>query len=78
MAQAMYKIAFKELFQENPDGSLSPKKIIKIGNVVFGPGTAFGPGVEFGGVNFFELKGKDLAVKQTDGTVVYHGYYQNQ
>jgi len=69
-------VQFHELFQQNPDGSLSPKKVIQVGGITFGPGVAFGPGVSFGGINFFDIRGRNLAiVDQADGTVLIKGYY---
>ena len=52
---------FLDVFQERPDGSLSPKVIIEINGVTFGPGVVFQKGVSFGGVDFHLYKYVDIA-----------------
>ncbi len=72
----LQRVPFFFIFQENSDGSLSPKYVIRVGGVTFGPGVAFGPGVVFGGINFFDIKGRELAVeKLADGSYEIKGYY---
>ena len=67
---------FLEVFQEFPDGSLSPKSIINVNGVIFGPGTVFQKGVIFGGIDFQLYKYRDIAVEiQSDGSFKIVGFY---
>lgn len=73
----MYRYKFWELFQQNSDGSLSPKFIIRINGITFGPGVSFSQGVSFGGVNLFQFIGLDIAVeKNPDGAFEVKGFYK--
>ena len=68
---------FLNIFQENPDGSLSPKRVIYVNGITFGPGVSFGPGVAFGGVNFYQYKYLDIAVEErSDGVLIIKGFYR--
>ena len=68
---------FLDIFQENPDGTLTPKKIISVNGVTFGPGVIFSQGVTFGGVNFHQYKYLDIAVEiRLDGVLVIKGFYK--
>ncbi|MBI5123563.1 hypothetical protein HZA75_06925 [Candidatus Roizmanbacteria bacterium] len=67
---------FFEIFQQLPDGSLTPKVRIDINGIMFGPGVVFQKGVVFGGVDFHLYKNNDISVEeQTDGTTKILGFY---
>lgn len=68
---------FLEIFQESPDGSLSPKVQIEVNGVSFGPGVAFQKGVVFGGVDFYLYKYIDIAaIEQENGVLKIEGFYK--
>ena len=46
-----------------------------INGIMFNPGVSFGGGVLFGGVNFFELKDKDLAIEDKGSFWEIVGFY---
>lgn len=69
---------FDDLFTENPDGSLTPKKTIRIGSATFGSSVTFKPGVIFSGVNIFDFKGCDIEVEEDQATKILSvkGFYK--
>jgi len=68
---------FLDVFQEGPDGSLSPKVRIEINGVSFGPGVVFQRGVSSGGVDFHLYKYVDIAAtEQADGSLMIVGFYK--
>jgi len=67
---------FSEIFQENPDGSISPKKAISVNGVTFAVGVSFGPGITFGGVNFHDYKYLDIAVEEKEDILLVKGFYK--
>jgi len=68
---------FLDIFQENADGSLTPKRQIYVNGVTFGPGgVTFQNGVAFGGVNFHLYKYWDIAAEEQNGVLVIKGFYQ--
>ncbi|MHB8261771.1 MAG: hypothetical protein ACYDCN_15305 [Bacteroidia bacterium] len=69
------RLKFFDVFQKNPDGSLTPRYVINVGGVTFGPGVAFGQGVSFGGVNFFQYQNNDVAIEKKDGVSIIKGFY---
>lgn len=72
------KVNFNDLFLENSDGSLTPKRIIQVGSVTFGPGVSFGPGAVFSNIDFFAIKGNEIAITEDSrGTAIIKGYYIN-
>jgi len=71
------KQKFTDIFQEFPDGSLSPKFQIEVNGISFGPGVVFQKGVSFGGIDFQLYKYKDIAVeKNPDGSLKILGFYK--
>ncbi|MGC1177039.1 MAG: hypothetical protein WA843_03115 [Candidatus Saccharimonadales bacterium] len=60
----MTRVKFWDLFQPNPDGSIQPKKPIKIAGVVLSPSVSFNKGVLFSGVDLFQYYGRDLEVDE--------------
>lgn len=70
------RISFDEVFQTNPDGTMSPRGVVKIGGVTMSPGVAFTSGVSFSGVDIATYEGHALEVEQeADGIVVVKGIY---
>ena len=74
----MTRYKFFDIFQENPDGSLSPKRAINVNGISFGPGVSFGQGVSFGGVDFHRFKYSDIAAEEQNGVLVIKGFYKQQ
>lgn len=74
------KYKFEDIFQELPDGSLTPKMLIQINGITFGPGTFFQKGVVFGGIDFHLYKGRDIAIIEepdSEGPLKIGGFYNN-
>ena len=68
---------FLDIFQESPDGSLSPKVQIEVNGVSFGPGVAFQKGVVFGGVDFYLYRYLDIAaIEKENGILKIEGFYK--
>ena len=68
---------FLDVFQENNDGSLTPKRQIFVNGVTFGPGgVAFQKGVAFGGIDFHLYKYWDIAGKEENGVLTITGFFQ--
>jgi hypothetical protein len=70
------KVNFFEIFQQNPDGSLSPKVKMNVNGIQFGPGVSFSPGVFFGGVDFYKYKNLPVAVEKQGDIFMIKGFYQ--
>jgi len=71
------RINFFDIFQQNPDGSLSPKVQMNVNGIQFGPGVSFSPGVSFGGVDFYKYKNLPVAVEKLNGIFFIKGFYQS-
>ncbi len=69
---------FLEVFQENTDGSLTPKKSISINGVTLGTGLSFQKGTVFGGVDFHLYKYWDIAGKEESGILNIVGFYKDE
>jgi len=65
----MARVNFNSIFEQRPDGTLTPRQRIRIGGVELGPGVIFSRGVAFGGVDFTQFIGRDLDI-ETDGDVL--------
>lgn len=72
----MNRYKFLDIFRENPNGSLSPKRTISVNGITFGSGVAFSPGVAFGGVDFHRFKYLDIAAEEQDGVLVIKGFFK--
>ncbi len=72
----MSKHPFGEIFQENSDGSLSPKRTIVVNGVTFGPEVTFGTGVTLGGIDFHQYKHMSIAIEEEDGVLAVKGFYR--
>lgn len=72
------RLNFNEVFDENPDGSLSPKVRLNVNGIEFGPGgISFTRGVSFGGVDFSKYKGLPIAVEKVGDVFILRGFYEN-
>ena len=71
----MARVNFDSVFEENTDGSFSPKQRIRVGGVILSPGVSFREGVIFGGVNFSKYKGHDLEIETDKDIIVIKGIY---
>lgn len=72
----MKRLHFLDVFTENPDGSLTPKKQIHINGINFGPGIVFQKGVAFGGIDFHLYKYWDIACEENGDILIIKGFYQ--
>jgi len=72
----MNRYLFSDIFQENPDGSLSPRRVVSVNGATFGQGVSFGPGASFGGVNFHEYRHMDIAGEERGGILFIQGFYR--
>lgn len=72
----MNKFKFLDVFQENPDGSLTPKRQIHVNGISFGPGVVFQKGVAFGGIDFHLYKYWDISGEEQNGYLNIKGFYQ--
>lgn len=64
-------VSFWEIFKRNPDGSIEPTRVVRIGGIQMGPGVRFGSGVKFGGVDLTQHTDKNLKVEEgTDSTSI--------
>ncbi len=67
---------FSEIFRENPAGSLTPIRRIRIGGVELGPGVTFSKGTSFGGVDFTLFRGRNIEADQDGEILVIQGIHQ--
>lgn len=70
------KYKFLDIFTENQDGSLTPKRSIFVNGISFGPGVTFQKGVAFGGIDFHLYKYWDIAAEEENNTLNIKGFYQ--
>jgi hypothetical protein len=69
------RILFRDIFNENNDGSLTPKKPIRVNGVSMSPGVVFQNGVAFGGIDFHLYKYWDIEAEEKDGFTEITGFY---
>ena len=69
------RVPFWDVFSQNRDGSITPRKMVSIGGVTMGPGVAFGAGVSFSGVDLAGIAGRDLEVQEVGGVTHIKGTY---
>jgi len=72
----MNRYEFLDIFKKNPDGSLSPKRVININGITFSPGVSFTQGVTFGGVDFHRFKYLDIAAEEQNGVLIIRGFFK--
>lgn len=71
------RVPFSDVFQDNGDGSYTPKVPVQIGGVSLGTGVSFRPGVSFSGIDIAQYAGHDLDVNYLDdGTAVINGVFK--
>lgn len=71
------RFRFSEVFQQNPDGYLSPIRQVEVNGITFGPDVSFGPGASFGGVDFHNYKYSDIAAEEINGVLHIRGFYKD-
>jgi hypothetical protein len=71
----LQRLRFYDVFTKNQDGSLTPKRVVNVNGITFGPGVAFGKGVNLGGVDFFQYEMLDIAAEENNGVLVIKGFY---
>lgn len=69
------RYTFWQLFRILPDGKITPTQILNVKGVVIGPGITIGPGAYIGGIDFFKIYGRDMAVRIENGVYIIMGYY---
>jgi len=72
----MARLTFGKVFIQHPDGTLEPRKRIRIGGVSLGPGVRFSTGAKFAGVDFTLFIGRDFDAQEENGVLVINGIYQ--
>lgn len=73
------KYKFSDVFQENPDGTISPKVTVSINGVtLMANSMSIGKGVFFGGVDLHQYKNVDIAGEYNDpgDTLEIKGFYK--
>lgn len=69
------RVRFSDIFEINPNGTMTPKTQVHLRGVTMHPGVAFSTGVSFGGVDLGAFAGKDLEVEQEGGVTYIKGHY---
>jgi len=59
------RVPFNEVFNDNGDGSYTPRGAVRIGGVTMGAGVAVRGGLSFSGVDIAQYAGKDLEVERS-------------
>ena len=67
-------LKFLDIFQENSDGSLTPRSQINVNGITFGPGVNFQKGVAFGGIDFHLYKYRDISVREENNVLTILGF----
>ncbi|HEU4913882.1 MAG TPA: hypothetical protein VFT16_00540 [Candidatus Saccharimonadales bacterium] len=60
----MSRVGFWDLFILNPDGSITPRKHIKIAGVILEPTEHYSKGILFSGWDLFQYLGRDLELEE--------------
>ena len=66
---------FNQIFSESADGSLTPRRTIRVGGATFGSNITFRQGVIFSGIDFFQIKGRAIEGDEEGEVLVIKGYY---
>ena len=61
----MSRVGFWDIFEPMPDGSVRPRRAIKIAGVLLNPGTTYAKGILFSGFDLFQYYGRDLEIDET-------------
>ena len=67
---------FSDVFSENQDGTLSPKRPISVNGIIFGSDVAFSSGVAFGGIDFHKHKSQAIAGEEDNGILIIRGFFE--
>lgn len=70
------KYKFLEVFQENSDGSLTPRMQIMVNGISFNSSVTFQKGVAFGGIDFHLYKYWDILAQEKNGVLDIKGFSQ--
>lgn len=70
------RVPFDTVFIQHPDGSLEPRRRIKVGGVEFGPGIRFTKGVSFAGIDFTLFINHYLEVDEEEGILIIRQIYK--
>jgi len=74
----MKQYHFKDIFKENPNGSLTLRKAISVNGVSFDPETSFDADTALGGVDFHQYKYLNIAAEEKNGELTIKGFYKPQ
>lgn len=66
---------FNQIFRENPDGSLSAVRQLRVGGVTFGPGISIGQNAVLGGINFYQYKDHEFETEDENGILIIKAIY---
>lgn len=69
------RLNFFQIFRINPDGTIEPIRVVRIGGVQVGPGVRFGRNIYFGGIDLSQYIGRDFQVEERDGILIIIGIY---
>lgn len=78
VTSTLRRFKFSDIFQKNADGSLTPKKVINVNGIIFGPGVIIRPGFKFGGMDFLNFQQNDIAAEEDTeylGVLKITGFY---
>ncbi len=74
---ALQQYPFFDVFNENPDGTLSPKRPINVSGITLAADVSLSPGVEVGGIDFHKFKNFPIAADEQGGILLIRGFYQS-
>jgi hypothetical protein len=70
------RVPYSQVFQINPNGSVSPRGQVQIGGVTMGgPGVSFTVGVTMGGIDIASKAGHDLEIELAGDVTIIKGVY---
>ncbi len=70
------RVRFDRVFRLMPNGTIAPRRRVRMGGVSLNPKMAFARGVTFGGVDVSRYVGHDLQVEEKDDELVVRGIYK--
>lgn len=68
-------INFYQIFKINPDGSIEPLRVVRIGGVQIAPGVRFGRGVSFGGIDLSNYIGRNFSAREENNVLILTGIF---
>ena len=69
---------FWDIFENNPDGSLTAKQRLSINGVPIEPGFVLRSGVPAGGIDFNLYKDFDVAAEEVNDILEIKGFFRKQ